>query len=81
MHSIFNKSGKRILVAKKRVTHSVPQAPQVDGKVSTCPREIYKVHINIIREVIVASNLVDNRYTSSGAEYLHNDAAISSGFP
>lgn len=59
MHSIFNKSGKRILVAKKRVTHSAPQAPHVDGKVSTCPREIYKVQINISHEEIIASNLVD----------------------
>jgi hypothetical protein len=39
------------------VTHSVPQAPHVDGKVSTYSREIYKVQINIIREEIVASNL------------------------
>lgn len=48
------KWGKRILVAKKRVTHSVPQAPHDDGKVSTCPREICKVRINIIHNEIVA---------------------------
>jgi hypothetical protein len=38
---------KRILVAKKRVTHSVPQAPHVDGKVSTCPGEICKVQTKV----------------------------------
>ena len=30
------KDGKRILVTNIRVSHSVAQAPQVDGKVITC---------------------------------------------
>jgi hypothetical protein len=48
-----------ILVAKKRVTHSVPQAPHVDGKVSICPGEICKVQTKVTIGSIIGSNLAD----------------------
>ena len=47
---------KRILVAKKRVTHSFPQAPHVDGNTSTCPNEMCKVKTDIVLGEIIGSN-------------------------
>jgi hypothetical protein len=50
------KRRKRILVAKKRVSHSFPQAPHVDGNTSTCPNEMCKMQIDIVLSEIIGSN-------------------------